>query len=62
MLQSLDNGTMVLAKLLIAGRLVLGDRHFAEENLDFRQHALGDRLMSDGERGGMRRMAMDDAR
>src|SRR5262249_53692434 len=33
-------------------------RHFAEEDLDFGQDALGDRLMGDCEGGGVRRMTM----
>ncbi len=59
-LQSLTYGMIVFGKLLIARRLVLRDRHLAEEHLDLRQDALGDRLMRHRKRRRMRRMAMDD--
>ena len=57
----LDVGADRLSKLLGAGRFILSDGHLAEEDFDFGQDALGDRLMSNGECGRMGRMAVDDA-
>ena len=42
-----------------AGRLVRGDRHLAEEDLELGHRALGDRLVGDGERRGVGRVAVD---
>ena len=52
-----DNG---IGKGLSAGRFIFGDRYITEENFDFGQDALGDRLAGNGERSGMGRVTMDD--
>ena len=56
----LDVGEHRVGERLAAGRLVGGDGHLAQEDLDLGQDALGDRLAGDGERGGVRRMAVHD--
>ena len=60
MLLDLDVRHDGVGELLRAGRFVDGRRHFAEEDLDLGQDALGNRLAGHGERRGMRRMAVDD--
>ena len=50
-----------VGKCLAAGRFVLGDRHFAQKDLDLGQHALRNRFVGDGKGRGVGRMAMDAA-
>ena len=59
-LHFLTKGMIVSANFCDAGRLIHGDRHLAEEDLDLRQNALRDRLAGDGEGRGVGRMAVDD--
>jgi hypothetical protein len=51
---------MVLLDFKSAGRLVDGHRHFAKKHFHLGKHALRDRLLRDRERGGVRRVAVDD--
>ena len=57
----LTNGNNRFGKFLTARRLVLGDRHIAQEHFHFRQDALGNRLTRYGKGGGMWRVTVHDA-